>query len=242
MAAPMISTPSAICSSVTMNGGARRKAVGVTPLTTSPRSRQRERYRSPCDRQALRSELYAEQQTPTSDMVDGGHRFEQRRNVASCAGDGRCIDAFQFSERCSGCGEGERLAGIGRSVITGDECCGDVVAGPHRSDRHPVGDALGHRDHVGAHAGMLETEPGTGAAHAGLHLVEDQQQTALVADLPDATEIVVVGRVDATFALHRLEDDTAHLGGEAALELCEVVPDDVPEPSGNGWKGSCFSG
>ena len=40
-----------ICSSVTTNGGARRKAVGVTPLTTSPRSRQAA-ISPPCDRQA----------------------------------------------------------------------------------------------------------------------------------------------------------------------------------------------
>ena len=41
--------------------------------------------------------------------------------------------------------------------------------------------------------------------------------------------------------MHRLEDDTAHLGGEVALELCEVVPDDAGTPR-NGWKGSKLAG
>ena len=109
-------------------------------------------------------------------MVDGGHRLKQRPERCFVRGDSRCVDALQFSDTLLGLRRG-REAGRHRSIRDHrDECCGDVVAGPHRSDRHPVGDALGHRDHVGAHAG-IETEPGTGYLHAGLHLVEDQQQT-----------------------------------------------------------------
>ena len=52
-------------------------------------------------------------------------------------------------------------------------------------------------------------EPAAGAAHAGLHLVEDQQQLVLVAQLAQAFEVAGRRQVDAAFALDRLDQDRA---------------------------------
>ena len=52
------------------------------------------------------------------------------------------------------------------------------------ADREPAGQSLGHRHDVGrlvhrsATAGLVG-EPGAGATHAGLHLVEPQQRAVL---------------------------------------------------------------
>ena len=79
----------------------------------------------------------------------------------------------------------DRRARVGAAVIARLEHGGDVGARPARSDRHPVAHRLGQRDHVGAHAGVLEAEPATGAPEAGLDLVDHHQRADLVAQLAD---------------------------------------------------------
>ena len=53
----------------------------------------------------------------------------------------------------------------------------------HGADREAAAERLGQRHDVGRHAEALVGEEIAGAAHAGLHLVEDQQQAVLVAEL-----------------------------------------------------------
>ena len=127
-------------------------------------------------------------------------------------------------------------------MITRPEGLGDVVASPDRPDRHAVRDALRHGDDVGLHPGVLESEPGTRATHACLDFVHDEQNAALVTDLPNPAEVVVVGIVHATFGLNRFEDHTADLGGQASFELVEIVPHHMAEPFRQRCNGSCFSG
>src|SRR5262249_30402123 len=53
-----------------------------------------------------------------------------------------------------------------------------VVRNAHRE---AAAERLGERHDVGGHPGMLEREQVAGAAHAGLHLVEHEQQAVRVA-------------------------------------------------------------
>ncbi len=56
----------------------------------------------------------------------------------------------------------------------------------HGGERQAAAKALGHRDEVGGDAVMLHREQLAGAGKAGLHLVGDQHDAMLVADLADA--------------------------------------------------------
>ena len=49
-------------------------------------------------------------------------------------------------------------------------------AGPARADRHAVAHRLGQRHHVGLDAGVLESEPPSGAPEPGLDLVDHHQR------------------------------------------------------------------
>ncbi len=117
-------------------------------------------------------------------------------------------------------------------MVAGHERVGHLGARPAGADGHAVAERLRERDHVGAHAVVLEAEPLAGATEAGLHLVDDQQQVALVAQPPHALEELDGGRVDPAFALHRLEEDRGHRRVDGRLERVEVVPRDVAEPLG----------
>ena len=57
---------------------------------------------------------------------------------------------------------------------------------------------------------MLHGEHLAGAREAGLHLVGDQQDAMLVADLAQRRHEVARRLVEAAFALHRLDDDGGH--------------------------------
>ena len=67
---------------------------------------------------------------------------------------------------------------------------------------------------------------------AGLHLVDHEEDPALVAEPADALEVLGGRRVHAALALHRLEQHGGHRRVEGGLEGVEVVPGDVPEPLG----------
>ncbi len=59
----------------------------------------------------------------------------------------------------------------------------------------------------GVIAALLIGEQRAGAAHAGLHLVEDQQQPVAVAELAHSPQVAGVGGHDAALALDGLEHD-----------------------------------
>ena len=88
-------------------------------------------------------------------------------------------------------GAGERVAAEGRAVRAGVEARGDRRSRrQHRADRHAAAEALGERHDVGHDAALLVGEQRAGAAHAGLHLVEDQQQPVSVAELAQLPEVL----------------------------------------------------
>ena len=77
------------------------------------------------------------------------------------------------------------------------------------AERKSAAERLGERHDVGGDAGALVGEQLAGAADAGLHLVEDQQQAVLVAELAQRAQ--ELGRHDAhaAFAHDRLDQDRA---------------------------------
>ena len=68
-----------------------------------------------------------------------------------------------------------------------------VVAGPAGADRHAVAERLGDGHHVGLYAVVLEAEPAPGSPQAGLHLVDDHQDAALVAQAAHSLEVLGAG-------------------------------------------------
>ncbi len=95
-------------------------------------------------------------------------------------------------------------AGVGPVV----EGRGDGVGDQHATERHVAGvHALGEGDQVRGDRPVVDGEPLPAAAEPAHHLVGDQQDAVLVADLPDALEVARRRHQDAVGADHRLEDD-----------------------------------
>ncbi|CAB4852028.1 unannotated protein [freshwater metagenome] len=110
-----------------------------------------------------------------------------------------------------------------------EHCC-DLALGPTGAHREAVAHRLGHRDHIRHHAGVLEPEPLAGAAVAGLHLVHDQQQSALVAQSAHIAQVLHVGGHHTTLTLHRFEQHRTHRRVDRALQRGDVVERRIPEP------------
>ena len=89
---------------------------------------------------------------------------------------------------------GQRLPAEGGGVVARAERRGHLVARPAGPDGHAVAERLGHGDHVGPHAVVLEAEPAAGAAQAGLDLVDHEQDAPLVAERRTAWKYSSPGR------------------------------------------------
>ena len=81
---------------------------------------------------------------------------------------------------------GDRVAAERGGVHPRLERRGDRRPGDHHARGDAAGQRLGAGQDVGRDALVLIGEPLAGAAHAGLHLVEDQEHAVLVAQLPQA--------------------------------------------------------
>ena len=87
----------------------------------------------------------------------------------------------------------------------------------------PPPSALAKRHDVGRDAGALIGEQFAGAAHAALHLVEDQQQAVLVAQLAQRPEERRLDDAHAALAHQRLDQDRGGLGADGALDRLEIA-------------------
>ena len=79
---------------------------------------------------------------------------------------------------------GDRIAAEGRGVHAGLEHFGDLLPGDHDPGGKSPGQGLGAGQDVGLDPVVLVGEPFPGAPHSGLHFIQDQQNAALVAQLP----------------------------------------------------------
>ena len=107
---------------------------------------------------------------------------------------------------------------------------GRLGAGEARPQRKAAADGLGDRHDVGRDADRLIDEQRAGAAHAALHLVEDQQQAVPVADRAQALEESRRHHMDAAFALDRLDHDRRGLVRDGLLHQIEIAGSDGVEP------------
>ena len=111
-----------------------------------------------------------------------------------------------------GGGDGHGVSSEGGGVRAGKPVH-DFGAGDEGGERQAAGDALGYGDHVRGDAGVFDGPPLTGASHAGLDFVDDQQDAVLVADAAQfLEESRGRGKVSA-FALDGFDDDGGALLG-----------------------------
>ena len=104
----------------------------------------------------------------------------------------------------------EQLDGARRSLHEGVV---DFLRDHHRAHRDgAVGEALGAGDDVGHHVEFLRGEGRAGAAEAGDHFVEDQQQAVFVADLAQAFQISLRWQYHARGARDGLDDHSSDGG------------------------------
>ena len=79
------------------------------------------------------------------------------------------------------------------------------------------------RDDVGLHAEVLDGEHLAGPAHAGLHLVDDQQDAVPVRELAQALQELRRRHEVAAFALDRLDDDRRDFVGRDQVHEASVL-------------------
>ena len=99
----------------------------------------------------------------------------------------------------------QRIAAEGRAVRAGGHALGRLGRRQAGADRETAAERLGQRHDVGRDAGALVGEQVAGAAHAGLHLVEDQQQAVLVAKFAQRPQERRLDHAHAALAHDRLD-------------------------------------
>ena len=91
------------------------------------------------------------------------------------------------------------------------------------ADRETTAERLGERHDVRLDAGTLIGEQLAGAAHAALHLVEDQQHAVLVAQRAQAFQKLVRRHAHAALALDRLDQDRGGVRTDRLLHRLEIA-------------------
>ena len=93
----------------------------------------------------------------------------------------------------------------------GGEHVAALLVGHHAAEGQTAGDALGEGHRVGGDAVLLEGKQRAGAAHAGLHLVNEQQPVPLFAQVGHGGDKGPVQGQHAALALDELEHHGAHV-------------------------------
>ena len=113
------------------------------------------------------------------------------------------------------------------------------AVGEARPDRKTAAERLGERHDVRFDADTLIGEQLAGTTHAGLHFVEQQEQSMLIAELAQGTQERRLDDAHAAFAHDRFDEDRAGLGGDrgfgrfqiAERHLIETLDMTGPNPS-----------
>ena len=173
-----------------ISGGSRRSTFSPAGTVSRPRAMQ-----LGADVGVRGAAAQAEQQALAANLLNharegGGQALDLGRAAASpCAR--TCVEKALLEhhvEHAVGDGAGERIAAEGGAVRAGRHAGGGARGRQARADREAAAQALGQRHDVGRHPGPFVGEQPAGPAHAALHLVEDQQQVVLVAELPQLLE------------------------------------------------------
>ena len=112
-------------------------------------------------------------------------------------------------------GHAERIAVVRADLVDGAVAhdLHHLVGAADRADRQAAAQRLRERHHVRRDAELLDGAA-SGDRHAGLDLVEDQDDAVLLRDLADGLEVAGLREHDAEVHHRRLHD---HAGGEATL-------------------------
>ena len=105
---------------------------------------------------------------------------------------------------------GERIAAEGGSMGAGREGLGCPTPRETRAYGHAVTERLGDRHDIRNRFAVLMSEPASGAAHAGLDLVQHQQPIVPVAERTQPGEIIILRHDHAAFAKHRFDQHRDH--------------------------------
>jgi len=102
---------------------------------------------------------------------------------------------------------GQRIARIRATQSAGRGGIHHISAADYARQRHAAREALGHRHQIGHDVVVMHREQLARARKARLHFIGDQQNAVLVAQLAQRAHELGGRRIEAAFALHRLEDD-----------------------------------
>ena len=108
-------------------------------------------------------------------------------------------------------------------MIAALEGFGDALCGQHGSHGQAASQGLGQGHDVRLHSRMLLAEPFSGAAKAGLHLVENEQCSGIVTDLAGSAQVVGIRHVNPRLSLHRLKDYRSRLFCYCRLHGLNIV-------------------
>ena len=119
-------------------------------------------------------------------------------------------------------GGAQGIAAVGRAMRARHHVLRDFFDGDDGAEREAATDALGQRHDVGRHAVLLIGEQVARAAHARLHLVEDQHEAVLVAQLAKFLEEPDRRNADAAFAHDRLDQDRGRGRPDGGLDGFDI--------------------
>ena len=164
------------------------------------------------------TELRADHQAPAPHVDDaavvagevgeaGAQLLAARVHVVEEAGLGEDVDRGQRRSAA------DRVAAVGATVAALWPPLHQRLGRADRRDREARAEALRHHDHVGLHAVVLDREHLPGAAEARLHLVGNEQDAVLPADLFEAAEERHGCREVAAFAELGFDDHRRGLAG-----------------------------
>ncbi|EAU67297.1 hypothetical protein STIAU_4929 [Stigmatella aurantiaca DW4/3-1] len=120
------------------------------------------------------------------------------------------------------------VARVGASEPTWLRCIHHLRPARHRRQGEPSRQGFGRHDQVRMHIVVVHREPLPRAREAGLHLIGNEQDAVLVAQLSQAPHQLGGRHVEAALSLHRLDEDGRHpLGLDVRLEEVLKRPERV---------------
>ena len=134
--------------------------------------------------------------------------------------------AGELVERREGRGAGDRVSAERRAVGAGRQHRRDPGGRARGADREPAAECLREGHDVRRHADVLVREKPARAAHAALHLVEDEKELVPVGQVAEARQVVGRRHVDAALALDRLDEDRDRLVAHGRRHRRRVVVGD----------------